>query len=399
MNKNIIIAICSVVGAVSIGFLGYVIGENDLLDGFSSRKDEVVLVTNGKKEVIKTNGENVTVRQTGSQVSTVPSPKNVGTSGVEKKADKFSLMQPKVKITKNQVKSVEYQTYNNGLFSMKIPKGWSVGTSKSDYTHYTFMAYNPQNPDYKIFFNMKTEGYPKNQQTKNIFARYYPTSPFGKLPIISPQTTDGFYRIYTQVFNMNQNILGFRVPVIRNFKPVQVLGRNATGGSIVRATYQNGAGKNVEGIFTATIKEFAAPPAVLLIVYNTVYFTAPEGELVNWTPILNNCLSSIRFSNTYINGYYKEQGQVVQNANAIQAICNQTSNIITSGWNARQKTYDILSQKRSDATMGYDRVRDTETGEIYKADLDFMDKDWHGRYEKISDDMYTLPTAGYIEKR
>ena len=49
--------------------------------------------------------------------------------------------------------------------------------------------------------------------------------------------------------------------------------------------------------------------------------------------------------------------------------------------------------------MGYERVRDTDTGEIYKAELGFMDKDWHGKYEHISDDMYTLPTTGYIERK
>ena len=100
----------------------------------------------------------------------------------------------------------------------------------------------------------------------------------------------------------------------------------------------------------------------------------------------------------FLNGYYREEGQVVQNAMAIQKICNQTSDIITSGWNERQKTYDILSQKRSDATMGYERVRDTDTGEIYKATVGFTDHDWHGKYEPITDEMYNLPTAGYIEK-
>ena len=98
-------------------------------------------------------------------------------------------------------------------------------------------------------------------------------------------------------------------------------------------------------------------------------------------PVLNGCVASIKFSDNFVNGYYREQGQVVQNAQAIQSICNQTSDIITSGWNQRQKTYDILSQKRSDATMGYERVRDTDTGEIYKATVGFTDHDWHGKYE------------------
>lgn len=300
------------------------------------------------------------------------------------------------KITKNKTKTMTYDVFNNGLFSMKIPKGWTVGVAKADYIHYTFMAYDPSNPDYKIFFNMKTEGYLKTQNMKNMYATYYPNSPFAKLPVINPQTTEAFYRVFTPAIAFNQSILPFRTPVIKNFTPVQKLGNNITGGSILRATYLNEAGKTIEGVFTATIKEVALPPVVLLNVYNTIFFTAPANELVNWLPVLNTCVNSIKFSENFIKGYYREQGQVVANANAVQAICNQTSNIITSGWNARQKTYDILSQKRSDATMGYERVYDTDTGEIYKAPNGFTDHDWHGKYRPVTDDMYTMPTAGYI---
>ena len=46
--------------------------------------------------------------------------------------------------------------------------------------------------------------------------------------------------------------------------------------------------------------------------------------------------------------------------------------------------------------MGYERVLDKDTGEIYKATLGFSDKNFD-RYEPIKDEMYTLPTAGYIE--
>ena len=368
MKKGIIISVSAIAIAILCIFTGCFIAENDILDDLSD-----VFSSNKVKTTTTTKAENKT------------------------KHSKFNLFGPKANITKN--KKIEYQKYDNGLFSMDIPKGWVVKTSKTDYIHYTFMAYDPKNPDFKILFNMKTEGYLKTQKMKAFYSKYYPNAPMAKLPVISPQTTEGFYKVFTQAYKLDQNLLEFKVPVIKNFTTIQKLGKNATGGSIIRAKYTNESGKTVEGIFTATIKEFAMPPVVLLIVYNTVFFTAPENELVEWTPTLNHCLSSIKFSDKYINGYYNEQGQVVKNANAIQAICNQTSNIITSGWNERQKTYDIISQKQSDATMGYERVQDTDTGEIYKATVGFTDHDWHGKYEPITDDMYTLPTAGYIEKR
>ena len=373
MNKNVIIIILSALLLVCVSFtVGLLVADGDFDDIFPSKKSEVKTTT-----TVNIKGQ---------------------TANAPKSSKKLQLFGPKVNITKSKAKSVEYQNFDNGLVSMKIPKGWIVGVGKSDYTHYTFMAYNPQNPDYKIFFNMKTEGYFKTQQMKNFFSRNYPTSPLSRMAVINPQTTDAFYKAFTTAYSVSQNVLPFKVPVIRNFKTVQALGKNITGGAIVRGVYQNEQGKNVEGIFTATIKEFPIPPIVVLSVYNTVFFTVPENELVDWMPVLNYCVSTINFSNNFMQGFYREQGQNVANAKAVQAICNQTSDIITSGWNERQKTYDILSQKRSDATMGYERVRDTDTGEIYKATVGFTDHDWHGKYEPITDDMYNLPTAGYIEK-
>ena len=68
-----------------------------------------------------------------------------------------------------------------------------------------------------------------------------------------------------------------------------------------------------------------------------------------------------------------------------------------SSWESRNTSQDILSQKQSDATLGYERVIDTDTGEIYKAYNGFMD-DYSGtRFEAITDAQYAEPTSGYIE--
>lgn len=307
---------------------------------------------------------------------------------------------PPAKIVKNPARAVSLRPFANAMFSMQVPQGWVVGAGNSDHAHYTFMAYDPKKPDYKIFFNMKTEGYFKTPAMKNFYAKNYGSSPLARLPVLAPQTTDAFYRVFTQAFALDQGKLPFRVPVINDFAPVQRLGNNATGGAIVRAVYRGERGQAVEGVFTATIKEVAIPPVVFLVVYNAAFFTAPEGELLEWMPVLNRCLGSIKFTPDFVSGYYREQGQVARNAQALQAICGQISDIVASGWNARQKTYDILSQKRSDATMGWERVRDVETGEIYKATIGFSDTPvGRDRYEPITGDMYLLPTAGYIEKK
>jgi hypothetical protein len=72
--------------------------------------------------------------------------------------------------------------------------------------------------------------------------------------------------------------------------------------------------------------------------------------------------------------------------------------MIMDSWEKRNKSYDIISQKQSDATLGYERVYDTETGEVYKAYNGFTDEYKGNRYKSITDDMYTTKISGYIEK-
>ena len=70
-----------------------------------------------------------------------------------------------------------------------------------------------------------------------------------------------------------------------------------------------------------------------------------------------------------------------------------------SSWENRNKSQDILSQKQSDATLGYERFYDTKTGEIYRAAIDFGDSYDGKRYQPVTDDnMYTEAISGYIER-
>ena len=53
-----------------------------------------------------------------------------------------------VKIVKTEASKVTYENYDNGLVSLKIPKGWKVEVAPVDYIHYSFKVYNPEDPNY-----------------------------------------------------------------------------------------------------------------------------------------------------------------------------------------------------------------------------------------------------------
>ena len=69
-----------------------------------------------------------------------------------------------------------------------------------------------------------------------------------------------------------------------------------------------------------------------------------------------------------------------------------------NAWSERQTTYDAISQKRSDATLGYARVKDTNTGEIYKAENGFYeDYDAHREDYKNQNLELVTDNSDYLE--
>ena len=339
---------------------------------------------------------------------------NNGNETTKTSGGKLFSKEPKVTITKNEASTVEYDTYDNSLVSFKYPKGWTVEIAPVDYIHYCFKVYNPKNPDYMLFFGLKHEGFLKTEHARQVYAGYYPDAIFSKLPAIDPQTTKAYYEKWNEIAKY-LNDVDFKsmpsfAPTFKNLELGDNLGTVTIGGDILRGTYDGQNGK-CQGLFTATVKDIGSyyiseniwnplGPQVdvwPLNVYNIIFMTAPEEEFINWQPILDNCLASIEFSQTFINGFNQEETTLTQTIIANQKVYDSISDMIMDSWGQRNASYDRISQKQSDATLGYERVYDTDTGEIYKAPNGFMDHYDGTKYEPITDDMYTEPTAGYIE--
>lgn len=326
---------------------------------------------------------------------------SIGSGGLFKK-DNFVIRD-------SETKNIVLEDYSNDLFNMKIPKGWKVDTL-GDYIHYTIKVYDPSNPLYQFFLNLKTEGYNKSQDAKNWQQKYYPDSLFAKTSVLDNPTTEGFYKIFNDLGTLN-NTSSFTFPVLNGFTVTGNLGANSLGGDILRATFTDNSGEAGEGIFMAYVYDVGSYyvsenimsgkqiDIYYLNVYDAIFMTTPKDEFINWESTLNSIFSSLQFTDTFLNGYNSEQDSVMKNFQSIRNIGNQISDSIMSSWENRNASYDIMSQKQSDATLGYERVYDTETNEVYKAYNGFTD-DYDGtRYKAIDDSMYTKGISGYIEKK
>lgn len=313
-----------------------------------------------------------------------------------------------IKIAKSKASQIEFEDYSINEFSIKKPKGWKVDTI-GDYIHYTIKVYDPNNPAYQFFLNMKTEGYNKSEDAKRWQQKYYPNNPFAKASVIATKNTEGFYKIFNDLGTLN-NTSTFTFPTLTDFTVIDNLGKASLGGDMLRATFKDANGKEGEGIFTAYVYDVGSYYVLeniisgkqidiqYLNVYDAIFITAPKDEFIDWQDTLNTICSSLKFTDTFINGFNQQQDAVMKNFQQIRAIGNEISDGIMDSWNKRNTSFDIMSQKQSDATLGYERVYDTETNEIYKAYNGFTD-DYDGeRYKPITDDMYLKKTSGIIEK-
>lgn len=325
-----------------------------------------------------------------------------------------SSSKEKVKIVKNEASKVEYEKYDNGLISLEIPKGWKVEVAPADYIHYSFKVYNPKNPNYMLLFGLKQEGFLKSEKARNTYASYYPDAIFAKLYPIDPQTTEAYYKAWNNnVKYSNETELHTNYfPYLNEFTVLDNLGKDTMGGDILRATFKDSNGDLMQGLFTASVKSIGTyyinediwnlfsdkVDVSPLNVYNIIFMTAPDSEFNDWQKILDHSLSTLTFSDKFVSGFNSEESVLVSTIQANQKVYDQMSDMIMDSWEKRNNSYDIISQKQSDATLGYERVYDTETNEIYKAYNGFTDDYTGDRYKSITDDMYNLPTSGYIEK-
>lgn len=134
------------------------------------------------------------------------------------------------------------------------------------------------------------------------------------------------------------------------------------------------------------------------MIYNIMSITSEKDKFIDYKDLLLESINSIEFTDAYVKKTIDDGNAQTKQALELNRQIQQAFDSYMSAWENRSKTYDIMSQKQSDATLGYERVYDTDTGEIYKAYNGFTD-DYDGqKYKSISEEMYTEKTSGYIEK-
>ena len=324
----------------------------------------------------------------------------------------------KVKIVKSEVQEITLENYSTEVFSMKIPKGWTV-QSGGQGIYYAIRVTDPKDENNQVFLMLKIQPILKSQSAKKAWQDYAILAGgaqynlFSKAPVLESATTEGFFQVFGDVSsfinNIEPSLASFKFPTFNNFTKLEEsesqasLKSVAMDSKVLRATFTGSKGEAGEGMFLATVVNFGNSYQMgvdmgYYMIYDITAITSKKDEFINYQDILMKCVNSIEFTDSYVKKTIDDSNAQTQQSLQINAQVQAAFDSYMSAWDNRSKTYDIMSQKQSDATLGYERVYDTDTGEIYKAYNGFTDDYSGNRYKSVTDDMYTKSTSGYIEK-
>lgn len=302
-------------------------------------------------------------------------------------------------IVPSAASQLSYTGFDNGLVSMTIPSGWQVRTDGS-YENYTVQVFDPEVPDRQLSLLLSLAGPLKSQAAHDWYVNNYgETDFFAKMPVIDPQNTEGVFKGL-----LDYTGAGSTFSVIEN------LGTSILGGDVLRASYRSSDGVELEGLFTASvfdpgpnyvnevIWDMTSPMIDIgyLTLSSIIFMTAPAGEFNDWQGVLDSIFASLRFSDAFMSGRAQEMQQTMDTFNSVRQTCNEISDSIMDSWNARSASYDVMSQKQSDATLGFDRVYDPATDSVYCVYSGFLDDYTDTGFQPVTDDMYTRAVDGYV---
>ena len=302
------------------------------------------------------------------------------------------------------VKFVKYVD-PSGFFTMNIPLGWRVKTGlkpdgKFDIISYAITVYDPKRPERELYFCLNNSYGLKSVEARNWYIRSYgPQNPSARMPVLPRLSTDGYFAAMGPLFGYHK------------FTVLERLGKSALGGDVIVAECTSASGRRVQGLYHAVVSGMMKQPVQVnpfnaragmvdvgpVLEFSILSETAPKEEFVDWLPVLDRCFASIVFTPAFHQQRRVAWTRVMGTSKYIMQTADSIRGMIMDSYRRRNATYDVLSQKRSDATLGYERVRDTETGEIYRAENGFTDWYKGTRYRPAtSNAAYLTPVSGYI---
>lgn len=281
-------------------------------------------------------------------------------------------------------------TESNEVFSMDMPAGWRWETV-GQFTQFGVRTWDPEHPERQVFFYSKMEPLTKSAAARDFYRQQAAwvagdslAQMYADAPVLDPPQVAGFFTLFdTYVAFVRAYGNQHTLPELAGFEVLEAgalqtpIDRMTVDDAVLLARFTAG-GVPSEGLFAASVVDFGSYfvqgiDTLPLSVYNITGISASAGDFIHLQEDLTRSLASFAFTPEYVAAAERanEEGteamlQWAETVNGAYDSYNQT-------WWDRQPRNDALAQQDSDQDLGYDRLYDTETGEIYRAELGFYD--------------------------
>ena len=294
------------------------------------------------------------------------------------------------------------EDYNGGFFSIKKPVGWDIVTAGSCST-FAFCIRDKENPANQIFYFNEVGPVYLAEEQKTVDKNYmdmggFPISWY-EMPVVNPLTPENFlanFHLIARTDIAKRFMSGF--PELGDIEVISMVEETSPirGGQTktIRALFRQ-IGVLGEGLFYITV----APLIPLTgwasggIGYGFCFagIISVKSYFKYFQETLTNSLNSLNISQAYIDNCLNQQQQQLQGILKAGKTLSETSDIIMNVWDSRNRSDDIISEKRSDTMLGNERVYNPDTGTVYEVPLGFYD-DYNLHRERYNmDNLQLLP--------
>lgn len=305
--------------------------------------------------------------------------------------------------------------HDGGFFSISKPAGWEIMTA-GNCASFAFVIRDPQDQLRQIFHFGEVGPVYLSEQQRNIDYQYmsmggYPVA-WIDMPAVDPLTPANFVQHFQDI--AQSRIAQEFMPRAPRLSSLQVISTTRCptpipGGSteLLRGLFVEG-GRLAEGLFVVTVVPMlpynGGPGVGLAYAFLFSGITAPKDEFAALEPVLTKSLATFNLSETYVSNCMRQQAMTYEGILKAGRTLAEASDIITDGWEARNRVHDILSEKTSDAILGRERLYNPDTGEVFEFENGFYDQYDISRenyvvsnLQRLPDDAHNLWTAPALD--
>ncbi|MEK6953572.1 MAG: hypothetical protein AABX01_01075 [Candidatus Micrarchaeota archaeon] len=307
---------------------------------------------------------------------------------------------------------LKLEDYDGKFFSIKKPAGWEIAIGGSCST-FSFVIKDKARPQRQVFYFGEIGPVYLDESQKVLDRQYMDMGGYQifwyEMPVVKPLNPENFLK--SEYLLAQTSLLKKFMADLPELNEVEIISSEAAKSPVngdtklMRALFKSQGGLG-EGQFFLT-----TAPVIPLTGYASggigygftfVGISAEKKEFKNLEKTLTESINSFTISQEYVDVCIRGQNAAAAGALRAGKTLSETSDIIMSEWESRNKVDDILSEKRSDAMLGRERVYDPDTGTVYDVRNGFYD-DYNSerqkfdmsRLEKLPDkdwNLWTSPT-------